>query len=37
MKRLAQGRYRSRAHAVQLRKIGLGDLSQLIQPRVAGG
>jgi hypothetical protein len=27
MKRLAQGRYRSRPHAVQLREIGLGDLS----------
>ena len=37
MKRLAQKRYRCRPHAVQLGEIGLGDLSELIQPRIPGG
>jgi hypothetical protein len=36
IKRGAQGGYRGRPHAMQFLELGLGDLGQLIQVRVAG-
>jgi hypothetical protein len=35
--RVAEGLDRGRPQTVQLREIGLGNLSQLVQSRVAGG